>query len=124
MSYIKIVVGIYYILSAIYNLLGTADYVLVHSSSEYYFPTSILIFFLNTYIAWSLLSKKMKKIGVVLGLVLSSSVLSVTVVNLFVDSGMFCRIGFIDENLTSVLIQKAVIVVLLVLILKKSDCDL
>ncbi|MEX0596979.1 MAG: hypothetical protein WD512_10820 [Candidatus Paceibacterota bacterium] len=121
MSYIKIVVGIYYILSAGYNLLGTPDYVLVHSSSEYYLTTSILVFFLNAYIAWSLLSKKMKKSGVILGLVISSSVLGVTVVNLFVDSGMFCRIGFIDENLTSVLIQKAVTAVLLVLILKKSD---
>jgi|AntRauTorckE6833_2_1112554.scaffolds.fasta_scaffold08936_2 hypothetical protein len=121
MFYIKIVVGIYYILSAAYNLIGTPDYVLVHNSSEYYFSASILVFSLNAYVAWSLLSKKMNKKGVILGLVLSLSVLSVTAVNLFIDSGMLCRIGFIDKNLTSVLIQKAVTAILLVLILKKND---
>lgn len=121
MFYIKIVVGIYYILSAVNSLLGTPDYVLVHTSSEYYFLTSILVFLLNAYIAWSLLSKKMKRNGVILGLVLTFSVLGVTTINLLVDSGMFCRIGFIDENLTTVLIQKTITAILLVLILKKSD---
>lgn len=121
MYYIKIVVGIYYILSAVYNIFGTPDYVLVHSSSEYYSPASILVFLFNAYIAWSLLSKKMRKNGVILGLVVSSSVLIVTAINLFIESGMLCRIGFIDENLTSVLIQKAVTAILLVLILKKNN---
>lgn len=121
MLYIKIVVGVYYILLAVNNLLGTPDYVLVHSSSQYYFSTSILVFVLNAYIAWSVLSKETKKRGIVLALVLSCFVLVISSINLFIDSGFLCRIGFINENLTSVLAQKTITAILLVLILKKID---
>ncbi|SMO42405.1 hypothetical protein SAMN06265219_10239 [Gracilimonas mengyeensis] len=116
MYYLKLILGIYFIISSINRFLTSDHLLLVHNTSDFYPVSKLFLAIVECGIASLLLISSRQKLVVFVGLFLIIPGLIIALVNLLLNFGPSCQIGYTTNPPLFSLLQKTLLSILLMLV--------
>lgn len=113
MKYLKIILAFYFLISSINRLVSEEDFTFILADSNSYLLVKWVLVLLEILIAVSIYTGKQSKSGVILGFVLITPILILSLINTILGSDLNCQIGYLETSPPLLLLQNAIVFTLL-----------
>lgn len=113
MKYLKIILAFYFLISSINRLVSEEDFTFILADSNSYLLVKWVLVLLEILIAVSIFTGKQSKSGVILGFVLITPILILSLINTILGSDLNCQIGYLETSPPLLLLQNAIVFTLL-----------
>jgi hypothetical protein len=115
MKYVKIVLAFYFLISSINRLISEEDFTFILAESNSYLLIKWILILTEILIAVSILTGSRANLGVILGFVLITPILILSLINTILGSDLNCQIGYLEVSPPFLLFQNVIIFALLML---------
>src|SRR6056297_1361333 len=113
MKYLRIILAFYFLISSINRLVSEEDFMFILADSSGYLLTKWALILTEILIAVSILTGSRPNLGVILGFVLITPTLILSLINTILGSDLNCQIGYLEVNPQYLLLQNVIIFTLL-----------
>lgn len=113
MKYLKIILAFYFLISSINRLVSEEDFTFILADSNSYLLLKWVLVLVEILIAVSILTGRQSKSGVILGFVLITPILILSLINTISGSDLNCQIGYLETSPPLLLLQNAIVFTLL-----------
>lgn len=113
MKYLKIILAFYFLISSINRLVSEEDFMFILADSSGYLLTKWALILAEILIAVTILTGSRPNLGVILGFVLITPTLILSLINTILGSDLNCQIGYLEVSPQFLLLQNVIIFTLL-----------